>query len=62
MNQSTKRNRSKPHRFEEQLAKYKVRLEAQLKKLSEGPEKEDLRKKIEQLGVAARMNAWLSPR
>ena len=55
------RRRSAPHTFEDNIAAEKAKLEAQIKRLKNGPEREALRKKIRQLEIAAHMNEWLSP-
>ncbi|ABD87729.1 hypothetical protein RPC_2175 [Rhodopseudomonas palustris BisB18] len=54
------RRRSKPHSFEDQIARHRGRLEAQASQLPEGPEREAVNQKIGQLQVASRMNSWLS--
>jgi len=54
------RRRSAPHTFEDNIAAEKAKLEAQIKRLKNGPEREALRKKIRQLEIAAHMNEWLS--
>lgn len=55
-----KRQRSKPHTFEDSLAAQKSRLEAELAKTPHGPDRDVLVKKIRQLDVAAHMNEWLT--
>jgi hypothetical protein len=54
------RRRSAPHTFEDNIAAEKAKLEAQIKRLKNGPEREALRRKIRQLEIAAHMNEWLS--
>lgn len=54
------RRRSVPHRFEENIAAEKARLEAQIAQLPPGPQKERLLKKINQLETASRVNQWLT--
>jgi len=56
------RHRSKPHRFEDQLAVEKERLEREVAKLPGGFERDALVRKIRQVDTAERMNAWLSSR
>ena len=45
------RRRSAPHTFEGNIAAEKAKLEAQIKRLKNGPEREALRKKIRQLEI-----------
>lgn len=54
------RRRSVPHRFEDQIAAEKARLEAQAASLPAGPKKEGLLKKIRQLETVAHISDWLS--
>jgi hypothetical protein len=54
------RRRSVPHTFEENIAAEKAKLEAQVAKLTPGPQKDALLRKIRQLDTAAHMNEWLS--
>jgi len=54
------RRRSAPHTFEDNIAAERAKLEAQIKRLKNGPEREALRRKIRQLEIAAHMNEWLS--
>ena len=56
------RHRSKPHRFEDQLALEKERLEREVAKLPGGSERDVLVRKIRQIDTAAHINAWLSSR
>lgn len=60
MNITMKRNRSKPHSFEGQLAAEKARLEAELAKTPRGPAREALAQKIRQIETAVHMNDLLS--
>jgi hypothetical protein len=53
------RRRTKPHRFEDQIAVEKARLEAQVASLLPGPRRDALLKKISQLETAAHINEWL---
>jgi hypothetical protein len=55
-----KRNRSKPHSFDERIAAEKARAEAQLVHVGHGPEREAIVVKIRQLDTASRLNEWLS--
>jgi hypothetical protein len=54
------RHRSEPHSFEARLASEKVQAEQQAAALSEGPEKDAVLKRINQLDTALRVNAWAS--
>lgn len=54
------RHRSKPHRFENQLAVAKERLQQEVAKLPAGSERDLLVRKLSQVDTAERMNAWLS--
>lgn len=54
-----KRRGSVPHTFEENIAAERAKLEAEVAKLTPGPQMEALRKKIRQLDTAAHMNEWL---
>jgi hypothetical protein len=54
------RRRSVPHTFEENIAAEKAKLEAQVAKLTPGPQKDALLRKIRQLDTAAHMSEWLS--
>jgi hypothetical protein len=55
-----KRNRSKPHSFENKIAAEKARAEAQLAGITHGPERDALAQKIRQLDTASHLNEWLS--
>lgn len=55
-----KRDRSKPHTSEEQLAAEKARLEAKLAKALRGPDRDVLMKKIRLIDTAPHLNEWLS--
>jgi hypothetical protein len=55
-----RRRRSPAYKFEDQLAAEKARLETQFAKLSPGPQKDALLKKISQLETASHINAWLN--
>jgi hypothetical protein len=55
-----RRRRSISHRFEDQIAAEKARLEAQIAGVPPGPLRDMLRKKIRQLETASRINEWLS--
>jgi hypothetical protein len=58
-----KRQRSKPHSFEDRLAAEKKRLEAKAALLREGDEREALLGKIAQIDTASHLNELLrSPR
>jgi hypothetical protein len=54
------RRRSVSHKFEENIAAEKAKLEAQVAKLKPSPEKDALLRKIRQLDTAAHMSEWLS--
>ena len=54
------RKRPRPHTFEENFAAEKVRLEALVATIPNGPAKDGLLKKIRQLETAAHINEWLS--
>jgi hypothetical protein len=58
-----KRNRSKPHSFEDQLAEAAAKLEAQARELEPGQQRDELLRKLRQVDTAAHLNEWLkSPR
>jgi hypothetical protein len=58
-----KRQRSKPHSFEDQLAAEKTRLEEKAAWLRDGDERDALRSKIAQIDTASHLNELLrSPR
>jgi hypothetical protein len=54
------RKRSEPHTFEQRLAEQKLRLEREASELPDGELRETIAKRIEQLQLAADINAWLS--
>jgi hypothetical protein len=56
-----KRNRSRPHSFEDQLAKAAFNLKAQARKLRPGEERDALLQKVRQIDAAAHLNKWLKP-
>jgi hypothetical protein len=56
-----KRQRSRPHTLEEQISTYAARMKAEAAGLPDGPQKNDLLKKLDQLEAASAMNAWLTP-
>ncbi|MBR1125812.1 hypothetical protein JQ628_30105 [Bradyrhizobium lablabi] len=54
------RKRSKPHTFEQRLAEYRQRLENEALEVPDGEMRTAIAKRIEQLQLAADMNAWLT--
>jgi hypothetical protein len=54
------RKRSEPHTFEQRLAEQRLRLEREAAQLPDGEQRIALAKRIEQLQLAADINAWLS--
>jgi hypothetical protein len=54
------RRRSKPHTFEQRLAEYRQRLEGEALELPDGEMRIAIAKRIEQLQLAAEINAWLT--
>ena len=54
------RKRSEPHTCERRLAEQKLRLEREASELPDGEPREAIAKRIEQLQLAADINAWLS--
>jgi hypothetical protein len=54
-----KRNRSKPHSFEDQLAEAAAKLRAQAQKLQPGKQRDELLRKLRQIDTAAHVNEWL---
>jgi hypothetical protein len=54
-----KRNRSKPHSFEDQLAETAAKLRAQAQKLQPGKQRDELLRKLRQIDTAAHVNEWL---
>jgi hypothetical protein len=57
-----RRKRSVSHKFEDQIAAEKTRLEAQIAKLPPGPERDALHRKIRQMETALHINEWASTR
>jgi hypothetical protein len=55
-----RRRRFISHKFEDQIAAEKKRLEEQITELPHGPQRDMLRKKIRQLETASHINEWLS--
>jgi hypothetical protein len=55
-----RRKRSVSHKFEDQIAAEKTRLEEQIAKLRPGPERDALHRKIRQLETALHINEWAS--
>jgi hypothetical protein len=56
----SRRPRSVPHSFEDQIAAEKSRLKAQAAGLPPGAQKDALLKKIRQLETASHLNEWLT--
>jgi hypothetical protein len=56
------RRRSVPHTFEDRIAAERAKLEAQIAKLTPGPQMDALLRKIDQLETAAHICEWLSSR
>ncbi len=54
------RKRSVLHKFEDQIAAEKTRLETQIAELPPGPERDALHRKIRQLETALHINEWAS--
>jgi hypothetical protein len=54
-----KRNRSKPHSFEDRLAEAAAKFEAQVRSLRPGKEREELLRKLRQIDAARHLNEWL---
>jgi hypothetical protein len=54
------RKRSEPHTFEQRLAEQRLRLEREAATLPHGAARDAIKKKIEQLQLAADMSLWLS--
>jgi hypothetical protein len=54
-----KRNRSKPHSFEDQLAEIAAKLRAQAQKLQPGKQRDELLRKLRQIDTAAHVDEWL---
>jgi hypothetical protein len=56
---SMKRNRSKPHSFEDRLAEASAKLEAQARRLRPGKDRDELLRKLRQIDTAAHLHEWL---
>jgi hypothetical protein len=54
------RSRLHPHIFEERLAEQKARLEQRAHQLKQGPERDELLRKAEQIDTATHINEWLN--
>ena len=54
-----KRNRSKPHSFEDQLAEAAAKFEAQARKLQPGKHRDELLRKLRQIDTAVYLNQQL---
>jgi hypothetical protein len=54
-----KRNRSKPHAFEDRLAEAAAKFDAQARRLQPGKEREDLLRKLRQIDRAVYLNQQL---
>ena len=54
------RKRSEPHTFEQRLVEYRLRLESEALQMPEGEMRNAIAKRIEQLQLAAEINAWLT--
>jgi hypothetical protein len=54
------RTRSEPHTFEQRLAEHRLRLENEASEMPEGDMRNAIAKRIEQLQLAAEINAWLT--
>jgi len=54
------RHRPAPHTFDDRIAAEKVRLEAKVARLRDGPKKDELLEKIRQLETTSHMYEWLS--
>ena len=54
------RKRSEPHTFEQRLAEYRLRLEGEALQMPDGETRNAIAKRIEQLQLAAEINAWLT--
>jgi hypothetical protein len=55
-----KRNRSKPHSFEDRLAEAAAKFEAQARRLQPGKQRDELLRKLDQIDAAARLHQWLN--
>jgi hypothetical protein len=54
------RKRSEPHTFEQRLAEQRLRLENEASAMPDGDMRNAIAKRIEQLQLAAEINAWLT--
>lgn len=54
------RKRSEPHTFEQRLDEHRLRLESEALEMPDGEMRTAIAKRIEQLQLAADMNAWLT--
>ena len=54
------RKRSEPHTFEQRLEEQRMRLESELARLPDGPQRKWIVARIEQLRTALELNAMLS--
>jgi len=54
-----KRNRSKPHSFEDLLAEAAAKFEAQARKLQPGKQRDELLRKLRQIDAAAHLHERL---
>jgi hypothetical protein len=54
-----KRNRSKPHSFEDRLAEAAAEFEAQARKLQPGNQRDELIRKVRQINAAAHLHETL---
>lgn len=54
------RKRSEPHTFQQRLDEQRLRLESEALQLPDGDRRIAIIKRIEQLQLAADMNAWLT--
>jgi hypothetical protein len=54
------RKRSEPHTFEQRLAEQRLRLENEASEMPDGDMRNAIAKRIEQLQLAAEINAWLT--
>jgi hypothetical protein len=54
-----KRNRSKPHSFEDQLAEAAAKFEAQARKLQRGKQRDELLRRLRQIDMAEHLHERL---
>jgi hypothetical protein len=54
-----KRNRSKPHSFEDRLAEAAAKFEAQARNLQPGHQRDELMRKVRQINAAAHLHETL---